>query len=172
MTVQPFPMRGAVNWDLPLKSYIDSLIAASMLGGQIAYASNETGTATVFLTTVTPIPNVTISIPATDAEVWIQWAANLHLTVAGQGAAYTILYETTGGSAVAVDSTFTHCRDNAYPVTTQWAQHNGRARVGPSSVPRVFSLYGQLSREAGSSLAVSSRNLAGAGRTYMMAVAL
>lgn len=162
----PTPAVTPANWGQQL---LDAIV--ERLTGSMAYATNESAVGTTFGTAATAIPGLTIAIPATAADVVIEWGVTLQLVTAGQGAAFTLLYETTTGTAVGLDSVWTHCRDNAYPTTTSWACHSMRSRVGPSDTSRVFAIYGQVVREAGSSLAVNARNLNGAGRSYVRAVA-
>ena len=69
-----------------------------------------------------------------------------------------------------IDQYHTHHGPNT-PVTINGPTHRASARVGPSSVERVFGIYGMVVREASTSLTPYARNLTNSGKSWMTAVA-
>lgn len=141
---------------------------------ELAFAENRTGTATTFDVTHTPIPACTISIPPTERPVWLEWGAQIGISgpAPSQGAVFTVIYELTGGTAVAVDYHSSWVPSNAV-ATVEWDIHRGSTRVGPSTLHRVFALYAYVAREGGTNtLSAYVRNLATKyGSSFLTAVA-
>lgn len=138
--------------------------------GTIAYAENRSGTTTTFGTAATVIPGLTVVVPPIERDVWIEWNILIGFSVLGQGAVLTILYDVTDGVAALIDQYHTHHGPNT-PVTINGPTHRASARVGPSSVERVFGIYGMVVREASTSLTPYARNLTNSGKSWMTAVA-
>lgn len=118
--------------------------------GLISEAANRTGIVTSSALAPTYIPGLTIVVPPTRRKVQIQWEASYDTSVAGQGAAVTLVYETTNGSATPRQQQKTHTGVTG-AITANLCTHMGHKNMGASPLIRVFNLYTLLTREAASS---------------------
>lgn len=139
---------------------------AAAVPGLIMRSYDMTGTPTTFTTSPLPITNCSLTVPPTNYDVVIRWKCMLGINSPGngqdnQGAVYSLVYETTGGVAVPLDSDLTYSLPGT-PGTSQFAYHRGETEpIGPSTTTRTYGLYVQASREGASSiLGGYARNLA------------
>lgn len=147
--------------------------------GEIAYAQNRTNTPTtlngVGSSTPVAVDGCTITVPATTRPVWLMWACEFGIsggTAVSQGKFVSVVYETTGGSAVAVDQFKTSVPAEASTLS-DFADHHYEMRVGPADHTRVFQLYGRVDRDGGAAtLTGFIRNLSTQyGSSWIAAVA-
>lgn len=140
-------------------------------GQTIGTCYSKPNTALTYGAAATLIAGTTLVVPPSTRDVWLVWGAHIGVSTGGQGAIITKAYEITGGVATYLEATVTYCVPSQ-PVTSLAGVQLGRTRVGPSSITRIFQLYGQTVQEAGSGLVGYSRNLSGlVGSTWLSAVA-
>jgi len=147
----------AASWVMPVSE------------GEIAYAENATAVATAFTTVATAIPGVVVSVPATSKIVWLEWDAHFQITVAGAGSLALSLYDTTSGATLVQFTSREILAADSGTATVFPGNAPGRYRVGTVASPKQFSLFAVLVRDAGSSLAASTRNHPIA-RSYLTAI--
>lgn len=140
-------------------------------GQTLATAINQTGVTTTFGNnpTNTIIPHTQICIPPITTDVWLEWGVSIGVSVGGQGAIVTKIYEISPG-IVYLEGSVTYCLPSQ-TVSSAADVQRGRIRVGPSPVMRQYGMYGSTLQEAGSSLAGYARNFAGSvASTWLTAV--
>lgn len=133
---------------------------AANAGGPIAYAENITAVKTVGPSVGAVIPGLTITIPPTTRDVWVEWGGQLGINVGGQGQGGMGLFDWTNGAfppgpldwAMASFST-NQAATNYGPVVF------GKFRIGPVASDRVLSVGISTTQEGPDShLSVFVRN--------------
>jgi hypothetical protein len=110
------------------------------VGGTIATVENRSGATVVSTSAGTWLTGMSIVIPPTTKDVWIEWGIPTQLTVGGEGVVQTLLYEFTGGGAVIV-GLCAHKYQSSAVAATYGDTHDGRVGIGSSAIARTFSLY-------------------------------
>lgn len=119
--------------------------------GSKAYNLRENGAFTYLTTTAQDVPGCVVVVPATDADVWLEWQIQLALITPGQGATVALVYETTGGVAVQRGAPSRAHHNTGDAPTVSGDTLKGSVRIGPTTETRIFALYGNNVQE-GSSL--------------------
>lgn len=137
--------------------------------GEIAYAENATAVTTPFTTVATAITGLVVSVPATSKVVWLEWDAHFQITVAGAGSLALSLYDVTSGATLLQFTSREILAADAGTATVFPGNAPGKYRLGTVATPKQYALFAVLVRDAGSSLAASTRNHPLA-RSYLTAV--
>lgn len=143
-------------------------IEQAALPGLIAYAENGTSQGTTATSVGVAILGLSLIVPPTTTDVWLEWAATLGCNTAGQGSIILTAWEDNVGS-VPRGYSFHHLT-SATPASVGLARSYGNCRVGPSPNLRTFYLAVAFYQE-GSSLDGYTVNGAGQLKSTFMAVA-
>ena len=141
-------------------------IAAAGSAGPLAYAENISGINTTAPTGGTVIPGCCIMIPANSGDVWIEYGADIGVSLGGQGAGGVSIAEWTGGSFPVYPSDWALVHfDTGVAITPNGPTVRGAYHLGPTTTDRVFALGASTTQE-GSSLATFTRNGGGTNQTF------
>lgn len=121
-----------------LTAYIDAAVSAAVSNtGLIAYAENGTGVASAITSSAKVGPQgCTISVPPTDADVWIDFRCLITTTsasIAGQFASY-ILDQNSAVKFTGYSTVFASEPANSLHTMT------GEVRIGPTKTTQSFAL--------------------------------
>lgn len=147
----------AASWVMPVSE------------GEIAYAENVTTVTTPFTTVASAIPGLVVNVPATSKIVWLEWDAHFQITTAGAGGLALSLYDVTSGAILLQFTSMEILAADSGTATVFPGNAPGKFRVGPVVSPKQYALYAVALRDAGSSLAGSTRNHPVA-KSYLTAV--
>lgn len=143
-------------------------------GVELAFACNETATATTFGVSAGPstlIPATQIVVPATDVSVELRWGGYASVAIAGAGLLTLELYDLASPSTRISFVTLGITANQVLFSGNSLAFPKGFYRIPPSASERSYHLKCLIYRDSGSGLAAVMSNGIGIS-TYLQAIGL
>lgn len=157
-----------LNSDAPMSESRVAQAINEALGktGVIARAANRTGVATA--ASVSPanpvaIPGCVIAVPPSKRDVLLVTQAVWSIQVAGAGRLQLPVYSLSGGVATLVNAPYRVTAAASPAAGNFGGPQSDEYLIGPSDDWRIYGLYAQVARDAGSNLAASVFNFASVG---------